>query len=187
VTCNPDTYAHLWQFVAGSFKWLVSEVNGYVGDKQLAVFLVIVAMLPVAVLFWYVAKIVLPAIAEWYYEETITRRALHYYRTNIGVGFRRSTAALSIAAGVLFYFLVRIAAAIPLKYILYTLTGLVIAFVGISVFGYFVSGRVPPSEKARQRYWKRFQTPTFTGVAWGVGTIVADFVINSFSILVSWL
>ena len=174
MTCNPDTYAHVWQCIASSFRWLVAEANGYLGNEQLALLVVIVAMMPLAGLFWYVAKIVVPAIVEWYYEETVTRRVLHYYRRNIGVGFRRSTAAMSIAAGCCFSFLVRIAAAIPLKYILYTLAGLVIAFVGVS--GYFVSGRVPPGDKARQRYWKRFQAPTVTGIALGVGTIVVDFV-----------
>jgi hypothetical protein len=187
VTCNPDTYARLWQWVADGFKWLVSEANGYLGNEQLAVLLVIVAMTPVALLFSYVAKIAVPAIAEWYYEETITRRALHLYQQNIGVGFRRSTAAIAITAGVVFYFLVRIAAAIPFKYLLCTLFGLVIAFAGVSILGFFVSGRVPASDRARQRYWKRFQSPTIAGLVLGVGTIVADFVINSVSILVSWL
>jgi hypothetical protein len=88
---------------------------------------------------------------------------------------------------VVFYFLVRIAAAIPFKYLLCTLFGLVIAFAGVSILGFFVSGRVPASDRARQRYWKRFQSPTIAGLVLGVGTIVADFVINSVSILVSWL
>ena|SRR5215813_1457101 len=188
MTCNPDTYTHAWHCVADGFRWLVTKLNGYLGGEQLAILVIIVAMVPLVVLFLYVAKNVVPVIAGWYYDETIRQKARHYWRTKcVGLGFKQSTAVTSIAAGVVFYFLVRISAAVPLEYIVYTLSGLMIAFSGISVLGYFVSGRVPPGDRARQRYWKRFQIPTITGLALGIGTIAADFIINGVSILVGWL
>jgi len=187
VSCVQSAYAYAWEYIAHGFKWLINWLTQWAGNELVAISLVVLAGLPLAALFAYVTKIVVPKFAEWYYEETITRRALHYYQGCVGLGFKKSTAVVSVATGVAFCFLVRIAAAVPLRYAPYTVSCLIIAFMGVSVLGFFVSGRVPAGDRARRRYWKRFQSPTITGLLVGVGTLVSDFIVNTMSVFISWL
>jgi len=53
------------------------------------------------------------------------------------------------------------------------------AFIGIAFLGYAVGGIVPGNDQARWRYFKRFQSPSVTGLGLGLCTILLDFAIKT--------
>src|SRR4026208_372564 len=95
------------------------------------------------------------------------------------LGFKHSTALISIMAGVLFYASIKIAFAVPDKYLLFSIPSLVLVFGLIALTGLLVSGNVPARGSAIKKYCKRFVSPSVTGLGLALGTSMIDFLINA--------
>jgi hypothetical protein len=202
MACNADDYRYAWECVGRWFKVgvdnispLFEAVEPYAKHISLsldqrrlaALFLTIFFILPVAIGLYYVASIIVPRFARWYYDRTITQRAVEYYNTRcVATGMTLFGAKVSIGLGVTFYFLIRIAAAFPEHPIL-DIFGLTFAFCVISSIGDLFQGNVPNTNRARLRYFKRFHAPTVTGLGLAVGTLVFDFIIQGLIIGISYV
>jgi hypothetical protein len=102
------------------------------------------------------------------------------------MGFKHSTAIISVLSGAVFYSLIRVAAAFP-NYYSYSVPALAIVFIAIAILGYFVSGRVPNNDRARNRYFKRFYSPTITALGLAIVNVLLDFLINLGTLAVNHL
>src|SRR5262249_12809409 len=153
--------ALLWVIEQGSSA--KAFVAHQVGSDTLAFVLIFLLMIPVTAMFGYAGKVLIPKFVKWYYGKTIAEKALDWWQRNglAFLGFRKATAIISVATGLAFYFLIRIAAALPTYYWL-TTPALLVLFVGVAFLGFFVSGNVPVDDDARKRYFKRFHQPTVT-------------------------
>ena len=173
-----------------SFNWAVAKLTGVLwGSVSLAkLTAIILIVVPIAIIADYSRRVWIPAFVRWYYDKTVADKAMEWWARNglAFIGFRQSTAVISIATGVAFYFLIRVAAAVP-DYWWLTIPALGVVFIGVAFLGYFVSGNVPPGDAARRRYFKRFHSPTVTGLGLGVATIMIDFVINILSLILNSL
>jgi hypothetical protein len=146
--------------------------------EPLAIVAMLVLMAPLAVAFVLICRVLIPRFMKLYYEETIEEKARHYWRRKcVGTGMTQSGAHLSIAMGLVFYFLLRIVVALPMYYS-FTVTTLLAAFVGVTALGIFCRGRIPSKPSAWWRYCRKFQAPTITGMGLGAATIFLDFVIR---------
>jgi hypothetical protein len=202
MACNADDYKYAWQCVG---RWLKEGVDyisplfepvqpyakiisPWFDQKRLAAFcLTVFVIIPLTALFVYVGRIVVPKFVKWYYDKTITQRAVEYYAKRcVATGMTLPGAKVSIGLGVGFYFLIRIAAAFP-EHPLIGLMGLFIAFCVISSIGDLYEGKVPNNSRAQLRYFKRFHAPTVTGLGLAVGTVVFDFIIQGLIVGISYL
>ncbi len=186
--CKPDHYqlALLWMIEqSANGKSFIAQ---QVGSDLLALIIIAVLMVPVTALFGYAGKVLIPKFVKWYYGKTIAEKALEWWRRNgLGfLGFKHSTAIISIATGLAFYFLIRIAANLPTYYWI-TIPALLVVFVGVAFLGYFVSGNVPDDDGTRNKYFKRFHQPTVTGLGLGVATIILDFIIHAATLALTWI
>lgn len=84
---------------------------------------------------------------------------------------------VAILAGFGYYVLIRAVAAFP-SYLIYTVPMAIGVFVAIAILGYFVSGNVPDNDRDRQQYFKRFQSPTVTGLGLAMAGLIIDFLIH---------
>lgn len=173
-----------------AFNWGVENSAKMLGGSEpLAKGLVIaVIVIPVALIAEYSRRIWIPRFVRWYYDKTITEKAMDWWERNglAFIGFRQSTAIISITTGAVFYFMIRVAAAAP-DYWYLTVPALAGVFIGVAFLGYFVSGNVPPNDTSRNKYFKRFHSPTVTGLGLGVATIIMDLVINIGSLVIAAL
>lgn len=188
MSCNAEHYKAAWDWIGRELNWTIEQLVQVSGGRWLAYAIIALAIVPLAWIFLYVSRVIIPGFVKWYYGETITEKALDWWRRKglAFLGFKRSTAVVSVAAGVVFYLLIRIAAAFP-SYYWIGIPMLVATFVGIAFVGYAVSGNVPENDVDRNNYFKRFHSPTVTGLGLGVATIVLDFVIHSTTVLIHYL
>jgi hypothetical protein len=187
MSCNTDHYKYALDCMIGWFNDGTSKLTELFGSKVIAIAFIGLAMIPVLLLFGYGTKVAVPKFVKWYYDTTIIERAIEYYHKNcIGLGFKHSTAIISVATGVIFYTLIRVAAAFP-TYYEFSIPGLICAFIGVAFLGYAVSGNVPGNAAARNRYFKRFHAPTLTGLGLGIATVLLDFIIHAASLAVAYL
>jgi hypothetical protein len=187
MSCTRAHYDYVTSWLAIYFDTAVNWLTLAIGSRLLALSLVAVFMLPLAFLFVYAARVFVPAIVKWYYEETIEQKAADYWsRKCRGTGMTTRGALISIATGAAFYFLIRVAAAFP-SYWLESAMALGTIFVCIAVLGFFVGGNVPATDRGRQRYFRRFQAPTITGLGLGVVTLFLDFLIHVGTVAVAYV
>jgi hypothetical protein len=185
MSCSADNYKSAWVAVIDWSSQELENLTQVFWNKFLAIALVFILMTPVALAFTYATKIFVPKLAKWYLDQTITQKAREYYSRHCrGLGFKHSTATISIALGAAYYILIRVAVAFPSHYI-WGILGLIVAFFAVHAVGCFVSGRVPV--RSRNKYFKRFQSPTVTGLGLAVGTIALDFMINGATVVLSLL
>jgi hypothetical protein len=188
MSCNADHYRYA---IACFGKWF-SEFEGWLeqitGHEYLAYLALGAIIAPVTYIFVWSQYILVPKFVKWYYDETIIGKGKKWFKEQgLGpMGFKHSTAIISVLAGAVFYALFRAAAAFP-AYILYTGPSLVMLFIGIAVLGFFVSGKVPNNDRARNRYFKRFYSPTVTGLGLAIGTLLLDFIISVLSLVMTQL
>jgi len=195
MACNADDYRRVWEYAGRLFKGGVDYLsphfevlNLYIDPRKLAAAaLTVFVIIPVAAGFLYVGNIFVPGLIKWYYDKTITERAREYFETRcVATGMTLPGAKISIALGVVFYFLIRIAAAFP-EHLVIDIIGLSIAFLVIGSIGDLCAGNIPNSNKARLKYFKRFHAPTVTGLGLALGTIALDFIAQGLIVGMSYL
>lgn len=187
MSCNTDHYKYAWICIVDWSSRALEQLTQHLGNRPLALLLTAGAMLPLVIAFGYATKILVPMFSRWYYSKTITERAEEYFRTRcVAIGMNRRGAKISIAIGVAYYFLIRIAAAFPGHYFIGSIT-LIAAFIAVAFVGYKVGGNVPDNPKSRNRYFKRFHAPTVTGLGLALGTLAMDFLIYSATLALSHL
>jgi hypothetical protein len=163
-----DQAVALWQFLIG-----------VLGTPIWAILILALLSVLLIILFTYSVKTIIPDLIRWYYGQTIVQKALDWYnRTCVGTGMTHFSAKVAVGAGFIFYVLLRLAAAFP-AYWIASITLLAATFIGIAFLGYAVGGNVPANDQARRRYFKRFQSPTVTGLGLGICTILLDFAIKT--------
>jgi ABC-type multidrug transport system permease subunit len=188
VQCNLERYKPLVEWTVGRFNDTEALLIEVLGREVFAYLVMAIVVIPVVFLFGWAQYILIPKFARWYYDQTIVEKARDWF-TKQGLaflGFRHSTAIISIATGATFYILMRAAVAFPSQ-IIYTVPALLVVFMSISVLGYFVSGNVPPNDEARHKYFKRFYSPTVTGLGLAIGTILLDALISMTTIVVNMM
>jgi len=159
--------------LSGAVDWLTPSFG-----KPLAIGAVVLTMLPPAFVMFQIGRVLVPDFVKWWYDETITQKARDYVRRKCpGTGMTVKGAKISFILGFAFFFVARFTASLPLYY-KYSVPAFLIAFAGVAVVGYFVSGRVPRSKKARFKYCRRFYAPTVTGVGLGIATVVLEFLLE---------
>src|SRR5262245_5319637 len=169
MTCKTH-YNYAVDYLVG---WFVAAVDWFVPmiGEALAVAAVLVLMAPVAFAFLYATRVLVPKFMMLYYEETIAQKARHYWPHKcVGTGMNLRGAKLSIAIGLIFYFMLRFIVALPMYYRV-TLPALAFALIGVAVIGLFCRGNIPRKPSAWGRYMRRFYAPTVTGLGVGVATI----------------
>lgn len=188
IVSQVDIYRDAWGWLEHNIRALLAIVSQHVGNETLALVLISIMIIPLTVAFVWLQYTLLPSFVRWWYEESITQKALNWWSKHAlnFLGFKRSTAVIAVICGSVFFVLVRVAAAFPMHFV-YTAPTLVGTFVLIAIVGFFVSGNVPKDDKARQRYFKRFQSPSVTGAGLAVASVVADFAIGLATIAVERL
>jgi hypothetical protein len=175
--CINDHYKYLSDT---AMLWWVGGVDWFTPSlgKQWAVVAVAALMSPVVVLLAYVTRVLIPDFVAWWYEETINHKAREYWRRKcLGTGMTIPGAKVSIVIGFVFFFLVRFVVSLP-GYYRFSVPAFVIALLVVHVVACFVGGRVPENRAAQVRYFRRFYTPTVTGVGLGIATVVLEFVLQ---------
>lgn len=184
--CNLERYRLLVEWFVGRFNDAEATLTQILGHEVFAYLVIATIVIPLVLLFGWSQYILIPRFVKWYYDQTIVEKARDWF-TKQGLaflGFKHSTAIISIAAGAVFYVLIRAAVAFP-SHIMYTGPALLVIFISIAILGYFVSGNVPPTDQARHRYFKRFYSPTVTGLGLAIGTILLDVLISITTIVVN--
>ncbi len=178
MACITDHYRTAAVALADAVSGAVDLLAPTVG-KPLAFVAVGLAMLLPSWVMFQVGRILVPDFVKWWYDETITQRARHYVRHKCaGTGMTVGGAKISFLLGFVIFFVARFAVSLPLYYA-YSIPTFVAAFVGVAVIGYFVSGKVPESEAARHRYFRRFQGPSVTGAGLGFASVFFEFVLEA--------
>jgi hypothetical protein len=202
MACNADDYRYAWECVARVFSSGVNSLASHLEflapyfrkvflpfeKTQVAAIILTVTLMPALALgFVYIGTRVLPKLIKWYYEKTIAERAEEYFqRRCVATGMTKFGAKVSIGLGVVFYFLMRIAAAFP-EHVYLGLGGLILALIFIDFIGQIYAGNVPDSLNARIKYIKRFYAPTVTGLGLAVGTVTLDFIVQGLIVGISYL
>ncbi len=185
MSCNIDRYKYVVDQIANGLNYVETQLTQYFGDWAFLAMLAI--LLPVGFLFAWSQYILMPRFVKWYYDKTIVEKAKDWY-TQQGLaflGFRHSTAIISVVVGVLFYMAIRVAFAVPDDYLGYASLSLVVLLFLIPLIGLLVGGNVPENEKDIMKYCKRFLSPTVTGLGLAIGTIFLDLLINATPIAVN--
>ncbi len=177
MTCHKEHYQYIVDCIIGWFSSGVDMLAPLLG-RWLAIAAVMVLMVPLAIVLGYISKVLIPKFVRWYYEESINQKARQYWRMKcVGTGMNIRGAKISIALGLVFFFLVRIVLSLPAYYRI-SIPLLIAVFMGVAVVGCFVSGNVPTNSAAQFRYLRRFHAPTVTGLGLGLATIVLDFLVQ---------
>jgi hypothetical protein len=186
MACTTDHYDATIGGVVGLFIGAVDWLTPYLG-KPIALVATFVLMLPLALLLSATLRVLVPALVQCWYDETIAHRSREYWRRKcVGTGITMPGARLSIVLGFVCFLLVRFAASVPAYYRV-TVPLLIAAFIGVAVIGYFMSGNVPETDAARNKYFRKFQAPTVTGFALGAVTVVWDFLVHAGSVALTYL
>jgi hypothetical protein len=179
MSCATEYYKLVLQWMGGEALEVWDFLVRITGTPLLAVFILAVLSIPLTLLFHYSLNNLLPGLFQWYYGETIVQKALDWYRrTSIGTGMTHFSAKVAVCCGAAFYFLMRLVAAFP-AYYKFSIGLLTATFIAVAFIGYAVGGNVPANDQARWRYFKRFQSPTVTGLGLGICTILLDFAIKT--------
>jgi hypothetical protein len=162
--------------------WLTPSLG-----RPSAIAVVALAMLPPSWAMFQAGRILVPDFVKWWYDETITQKAREYVRRKCpGTGMTVRGAKISFVLGFALFFIARFTASLPLYYI-YSIPAFVAAFCGVAVVGYFVSGRVPSGDKARHRYFRRFQGPSITGAGLGFASVFFEFLFEAGSLAIKYV
>ena len=146
--------------------------------KPLGLVMAMVVMAPTVLLLAVLLQILVPKFFKWHFNKTINEKADEYWdRKCRGTGITVVGAKLSIALGVLFFFMARFVVALPMFYGS-TIPAFVAAFVAVALIGYFWGGNFPNAATAKIKYVKRFYAPTVTGIGLGAATIALEFVLE---------
>jgi hypothetical protein len=146
--------------------------------KPFGVAMAMIAMAPTVLLLAYLLQILIPKAFKWYFDKTINEKAEEYWRKRCrGTGVTVAGAKLSIALGVIFFFMARFVVALPMFYAA-TIPTFVAAFLAVALVGYFWGGNFPSAARAKYKYVKRFYAPTITGIGLGAATIALEFVLE---------
>jgi hypothetical protein len=185
MSANTEQYKYVFELIGSQLIFVTDRVSHYFGNKVLAYLLIGGLTLPLTCLFFWSQYILLPRFILWWYEESITQKAVDWWRKHSlnFLGFKQSTAVISVLVGFLFYVWVRAIAAFP-AYLLYTVPSTAVLFMLVAVLGYFVSGNVPGTAEARRKYCKRFQSPTVTGLGLALVSLMIDFMIGAAAFIV---
>ena len=175
MACITDHYAAAALAIAGTVGWVVDSLSPTIG-KPLAIAAVFILMLPPSLALFQIGRVLVPDFVKWWYDETITQRAREYVRYKCaGTGMNVRGAKLSFTFGFVFIFLAQFTASFPTRY---SVAAFLLAFIGVAVVGYFVSGNVPLQEAARYKYFRRFQRPSITGTGIGFATAFFQFLLE---------
>lgn len=188
MSCNADFYKNVFDRLVDLSINSERALEYYLGQPWLAYAAIAALIIPLALLFVRAQYILVPKVVRWYYDQTIIDKAKKWFtdRGLAPLGFRHSTAIISVLAGAVFYALIRAAAAFP-NYYYYSVPALVLAFIAIAILGYFVSGRVPNNDRARNRYFKRFYSPTVTALGIALANVLLDFLITLGTLAVNYM
>jgi hypothetical protein len=184
MACVTDHYKTAAVAVAEMFSGAVDWLAPSLG-RPLAAVMVAAAMLPPSWVMFQVGRVLVPDFVKWWYDETITQKAREYVRRKCpGTGMTVRGAKISFTLGFFLFFVARFTASLPLYYV-YSVPAFLIAFFGVTVIGYFVSGNVPDNDTARYKYFRRFQGPSITGAGLGFASVFFEFLFEAGTLAVT--
>jgi hypothetical protein len=168
--------------MSGAIDWLAPSIG-----KPWAIGAVALAMLPPSWVMFQLGRVLVPDFVKWWYDETITQKAREYVRRKCaGTGMTVRGAKISFTLGFVLFFVARFTASLPLYYT-YSIPTFFAAFCGVAVVGYFVSGKVPSGDKARRKYFRRFQGPSITGAGLGFASVFFEFLFEAGSLALRYV
>ena len=160
--------------LSGAVDWLTPLLG-----KPLAIVAVTLAMLPPSYVMFQIGRVLVPDFVKWWYDETITQKAREYVRRKCpGTGMTVKGAKVSFLLGFVLFFVARFTAPLPLYY-RYSVPAFLVAFFGVAVIGFFMSGNVPNRDVARYKYFRRFQGPSVTGAGLGFASVFFEFLLEA--------
>jgi hypothetical protein len=191
MSCKSAYYKDIVDYIGVCFGVLKVYCFQYVGVEWIVWPILAVLVAPFAFLFVWSQILVIPKFTRWYYEVHLLQKAKDWFNDSglSFLGFKYTTAVISVIAGAVFYALMRAIIAFP-SYLPFSLIIIPLALIGIGVLSYFVSGNVPYDEKYqhsrvdphRFRYFKRFCVPAVTATGLALLNLGVDVLIGAASI-----